>query len=112
LRDLFLSDHNFVLIVTEFALPDLVTFSISEHTHLVEDGLTALAYLGITSRHLAFDSEDVKGDLEDISVELLSVNILFDFLCGAFRGHNLATYDAFFLTAFLVTQVQVSAEVI
>ena len=84
LRNLFFSNHNFVLFVTEFALPDLVAISISEHTHLVKDGLTAKAYLGITSRHLAFVSEDVKGDLEDVGVEFLIVSGPFLLFYGAF----------------------------
>jgi hypothetical protein len=112
LRDFFLSNHNFVLFVTEFTLPDLVTFSVSEHTHLVEDGLTAWAYLGITSRHLAFVSKDVQVDLENISVEFLSVNIRFFLLSGSLRSQNFSTDSAFLLTSFLVTQVQVAAEVI
>ena len=84
LRDLFFSNHNFVLFVTEFALPELFAISFSEHTHLVEDSFTAWAYLSITSRHLAFVSEDVKGDLEDIGVEFLSVYVLFLLFHGAF----------------------------
>jgi hypothetical protein len=83
LRDFLISNHNVVLFVAEFALPDLIAFSLSEHTHLVKDGLTAWAYFGITGRHLAFVSEDVKGDLENISVEFLSVNILFFLFYGA-----------------------------
>ena len=84
LRDLFFTNHNFVLFVTEFALPDLVSISVSEHTHLIKDSLTAWAYLGVTSRHLAFVSEDVEGNLEDVSIEFLSVDVPFLLLYGAF----------------------------
>ena len=84
LRDLFFSNHNFVLFVTEFALPDLFAGSFSKHTHLVEDSFTAWANLSITSRHLAFVSEDIKGNLEDVSVKFLSVYVLFLLFHGAF----------------------------
>ena len=84
LRDLFFTNHNFVLFVTEFTLPDLVAISVSEHTHLIKDSLAAWAYLGITSRHLAFVSENVEGDLEDVGIEFLSVDVPFLLLCYAF----------------------------
>ena len=111
--NLFLCDHDLVFIVAELTHPDLISIDFLEHARLIEDSLAAWAYFGISCGELPLVSENVEGDLEDISVEFLSVysSVLLP-SCGTFIRLVASPHAASSRTIFLVTQVQITAKVI
>jgi len=101
-------------VIAELTLPDLVSIHLLELTRLVEDGLTARADLGVTSCHLALVCEAVEGDLEDVSVELLPVDLLLlnDGCTRTFRRHIIATEASLLGSIFAVTEVEATTEIV
>ena len=109
--DFLVVDANLVLQVAKLAGPDLVLALHLEFTELVKDALAACAEERIASSHLSLVLEALETDLCDIRVKLLSELAHLLFRLGS--AHLLLVLSEITTCiAFLVTQVQLTLEVV
>ena len=111
-RDFFVTNHDLVFIIAELTFPDLFTILFCEDTHLVEYCLANCANLSVSGCQLAFVGEDIEGNLEDIGIKLLSVDMGFGCTARTFVYLMRAPNATLLGSIFLVTKIETTTKII